>query len=125
MSGYDLRTVTGIPTEPVGSLPRPTSLQNAYLAYDVGSIKFDRLEAEQEAAVRDSIERLEGTGAPIISDGEQRRSSFATYALADTLAEPGWPTTCPAPEGSLSRSSLTCCGNMSVTRRSCGISSRT
>jgi methionine synthase II (cobalamin-independent) len=89
MSGYDLRTVTGIPTEPVGSLPRPTSLQNAYLAYDAGSIKFERLEAEQEAAVRDSIERLEGTGAPIISDGEQRRSSFATYALADTLAGTG------------------------------------
>jgi methionine synthase II (cobalamin-independent) len=89
MSGYDPRAVTGIPTEPVGSLPRPTKLQNAYLAYDSGSITFERLEAEQEAAARDSIERLEDTGAPIISDGEQRRSSFATYALADTLAGTG------------------------------------
>ena len=79
---------------------------NAYLAYDSGSITFERLEAEQEVAVRDSIERLEDTGAPIISDGEQRRSSFATYALAERSPELGWPTTCPAP-GSCSRSSPT------------------
>ena len=29
------------------------------------------------------------TGAPIISDGEQRWSSFATYAITDTLAGTG------------------------------------
>ena len=85
MCAYDPRTATGIPTEPVGSLPRPTSLQNAYAAYDAGGVAYDQLEAEQDAAVLDSIERLEATGAPIISDGEQRRSSFATYGLADTL----------------------------------------
>jgi methionine synthase II (cobalamin-independent) len=89
MSAYDPRTATGIPTEPVGSLPRPTSLQNAYAAYDAGDITPAQLEAEQEAAVRDSIEHLEATGAPIISDGEQRWSSFATYAITDTLAGTG------------------------------------
>ncbi len=89
MTDYDPRTATGIPTEPVGSLPRPGTLQQAYAKYDAGDIPREALEAEQDAAVRDSIEHLEATGAPIISDGEQRWSSFATYALTDTLAGTG------------------------------------
>jgi methionine synthase II (cobalamin-independent) len=89
MTDYDPRTETGIPTEPVGSLPRPGRLQQAYAQYDAGEITHDQLEAEQDKAVKDSIERAEATGAPIISDGEQRWSSFATYALTDTLAGTG------------------------------------
>lgn len=89
MANYDPRTATGIPTEPVGSLPRPTTLQAAIAAYDAGKIEHAALAAEQEAACRDSITRSEATGAPIISDGEQRWSSFATYPLADTLAGKG------------------------------------
>jgi len=89
MADYDPRTATGIPTEPVGSLPRPSKLQQAYGRYDAGEIGHDELEAEQDAAVRDSIERGEASGAPIISDGEQRWSSFATYAITDTLAGTG------------------------------------
>jgi methionine synthase II (cobalamin-independent) len=89
MTEYDPRTDTGIPTEPVGSLPRPTKLQEAYAKYDAGDITHDQLETEQDEAVRDSIERNEATGAPIISDGEQRWSSFATYAITDTLAGTG------------------------------------
>lgn len=89
MTEYDPRTDTGIPTEPVGSLPRPSKLQEAYGKYDAGEISHDQLEAEQDEAVRDSIERNEATGAPIISDGEQRWSSFATYAITDTLAGTG------------------------------------
>jgi methionine synthase II (cobalamin-independent) len=86
---YDPRTDTGIPTEPVGSLPRPSTLQAAYADYDAGKISKEDLEKEQDAAVKDSIERMEATGAPIISDGEQRRSSFATYPITDTLAGTG------------------------------------
>ncbi|MBA3252395.1 MAG: hypothetical protein H0T66_19305 [Geodermatophilaceae bacterium] len=86
---YDPRTATGIPTEPVGSLPRPTTLQEAYAKYDKGEIGKDDLEKEQDAAVKDSVERFEATGSPIISDGEQRWSSFATYPIADTLAGTG------------------------------------
>jgi methionine synthase II (cobalamin-independent) len=86
---YDPRTATGIPTEPVGSLPRPAKLQAAYAAYDAGEITREQLEAEQDAAVQDSISRMEATGSPIVSDGEQRWSSFATYPLTDTLAGTG------------------------------------
>jgi methionine synthase II (cobalamin-independent) len=89
MTDYDPRTDTGIPTEPVGSLPRPSRLQQAYAQYDAGEATRDQLEAEQDKAVKDSIERAEATGAPIISDGEQRWSSFATYAITDTLAGTG------------------------------------
>jgi methionine synthase II (cobalamin-independent) len=78
-----------IPTENVGSLPRPARLQEAIVAYDAGKIGFDELAAEQDAASKDSIERMEATGAPIVSDGEQRASSFATYPLTDTLAGTG------------------------------------
>ena len=86
---YDPRTDTGIPTEPVGSLPRPQKLQDAYAAHDEGKISYEELEKEQDAAVKDSIERMEATGSPIVSDGEQRWSSFATYPITDTLAGTG------------------------------------
>ncbi len=78
-----------IPTENVGSLPRPAKLQAALADYDKGKITHEQLTHEQDAACRDSIERMEATGSPIVSDGEQRASSFATYPLADTLAGKG------------------------------------
>ena len=78
-----------LPTEPVGSLPRPMKLQQAFADYDAGRIKHADLEREQDAACRDSITRMEATGSPIVSDGEQRMSSFATYPITDTLAGTG------------------------------------
>ena len=78
-----------IPTEPVGSLPRPARLQAAIKDYDAGKITRDQLEREQDAACLDSIKRMEATGSPIVSDGEQRASSFATYPITDTLAGTG------------------------------------
>ncbi|MEO7634367.1 MAG: hypothetical protein ABIS38_01825 [Sphingomicrobium sp.] len=41
--------------------------------------------AEQQIACAETIKLLEDTGSSVISDGEQRKSSFATYALAETL----------------------------------------
>src|SRR5918995_3767314 len=78
-----------IPTEPVGSLPRPAKLQEAFAAYDAGKITHEELVREQDAACLDSIRRMQATGSPIVSDGEQRASSFATYPLTDTLAGTG------------------------------------
>ena len=104
---YDPRTETGIPTEPVGSLPRPSKLQAAYADYDAGKIDREQLEAEQDAAVKDSIENGEATGSPIVSDGEQRWSSFATYPITDTLAGTGLADNLAPPAASTSRSSPT------------------
>lgn len=76
-------------TEPVGSLPRPVKLQAAIKEFDAGRINKAELTREQDAACQDSITRMEATGSPIVSDGEQRVSSFATYPITDTLAGTG------------------------------------
>jgi methionine synthase II (cobalamin-independent) len=78
-----------VPTELVGSLPRPMKLQDAYAAYDEGKITTEEFEAAQDAAAEDSIKRLEQTGESVVTDGENRESSFATYNLADTLSGTG------------------------------------
>ena len=54
--------MSAIPTELVGSLPRPMKLQEAYEAYDQGKIEWADLQAEQDAAAEDSIRRLEAVG---------------------------------------------------------------
>jgi methionine synthase II (cobalamin-independent) len=89
VSDYDPKQATGIPTEQVGSLPRPQKLQDAYAAYDKGEIDKAALESVQDEAVESSIEGQENAGSPIVSDGEQRWSSFATYPITDTLAGTG------------------------------------
>src|SRR5436305_6308947 len=65
------------------------SLQQAYADHDEGKISLQDLQTEQDAAAEDSIKRLEATGEPIVTDGEQRESSFATYPVTDTLAGTG------------------------------------
>lgn len=76
-----------LPTEPVGSLPRPAGLQRAVLDAEIGQLPAAELRAEQDRAVRDTLARFEATGSPIISDGEQRRQSFASYPLGDGGAD--------------------------------------
>src|ERR1700750_406655 len=78
-----------IPTELVGSLPRPEKLQNAYQDLEDGKIDGAELEKLQDEAAEDSIKRLEQTGENLVTDGEQRESSFATYNLTTTLAGTG------------------------------------
>jgi 5-methyltetrahydropteroyltriglutamate--homocysteine methyltransferase len=76
-----------IPTEPIGSIPRPPELIDAVAA---GSISDPNLDPHFETAVRDTIERFEATGSPIITDGEQRKyHNFWTYSVH------GLPNTAP------------------------------
>ncbi len=68
-----------IPTEPIGSIPRPPELIQAVTA---GNILDPNLDPQYEDAVKDTIERFEATGSPIISDGEQRKfHNFWTYSV--------------------------------------------
>jgi len=69
-------------TEPIGSIPRPASLIEAILSNQAGKTSDAALEAAYTEALRDTIERLEQTGSPVISDGEQTKPSFATYPLS-------------------------------------------
>ncbi|MGR8934232.1 MAG: cobalamin-independent methionine synthase II family protein [Gammaproteobacteria bacterium] len=70
-----------IPTEPIGSIPRPPELLQRIREFNAGRISAATLDAAYDAALRDTIRRFEATGSPVISDGEQRKSSFATYPL--------------------------------------------
>ena len=68
-----------IPTEPIGSIPRPLPLIEAVAAKGGTDRSLDPL---YEQAVRDTIERFEATGSPVITDGEQRKyHSFWTYCV--------------------------------------------
>src|SRR5208282_5208103 len=50
--------------------------------HSAGQISDDQFYAVQNAALRETIARLEETGSPVITDGEQTKPSFATYPLA-------------------------------------------
>ena len=68
-----------LPTEPIGSIPRPLRLLDALERVDGADPSLDPL---YEAAVRDTIERFEATGSPVVTDGEQRKfHNFWTYCV--------------------------------------------
>ena len=70
-----------IPTEPVGSIPRPPELIEAMQAFQAGRLQRAELDELYDHALRDTIRRLEETGSPVISDGEQTKPSFVTYPI--------------------------------------------
>jgi 5-methyltetrahydropteroyltriglutamate--homocysteine methyltransferase len=68
-----------IPTEPIGSIPRPLWLIEAFSKGDPDDPKLQPL---YEKAVRETVEQFEATGSPVISDGEQRKyHNFGTYSV--------------------------------------------
>lgn len=68
-----------IPTEPIGSIPRPLDLIDAMAS---GKDSETKLEALFDKAVRETIECMEATGSPVITDGEQRKyHNFFTYCV--------------------------------------------
>ena len=83
--------VMSIPTEPIGSIPRPQRLIDAAAAVSTGQIGREEFDAIQREALAETIRRFEETGSPIITDGEQTKPSFATYPLAglENLAPDG------------------------------------
>src|SRR3990172_10756573 len=71
-----------IPTEPIGSIPRPPSLIEARKAFQAGRLAQAELDSLYDEAIRDTIQRFEATGSPVITDGEQRKyHNFATYSV--------------------------------------------
>ena len=71
-----------IPTELIGSIPRPRELLQAYTSFAAGTIDAEARAFAEQSALKDTIQRLEQTGSPVLSDGEQTKPSFATYPLA-------------------------------------------
>ena len=69
-----------IPTEPIGSIPRPPTLIDAIAKIgDGNAVALEPLYAE---ATRRTIHDFEATGSPVITDGEQRKyHNFWTYSV--------------------------------------------
>jgi len=80
-----------IPTEPIGSIPRPLALiERVAQGHSEDANEDPDLAPLFEDAVRDTIERFEATGSPVVTDGEQRKYlGFATYCVH------GLPNTAP------------------------------
>ncbi len=70
-----------IPTEPVGSIPRSPELQSSMQQFAAGEIDQAAMDAAFDHAVKDTLERFTATGSPMLSDGEQTKSSFVTYVM--------------------------------------------
>jgi 5-methyltetrahydropteroyltriglutamate--homocysteine methyltransferase len=76
-----------IPTEPIGSIPRPVDLIERIAQGDSEDSSLDPL---YEDAIRDAIERFEAAGSPVVTDGEQKKyHNFCTYCVH------GLPNTAP------------------------------
>jgi len=70
-----------IPTEPIGSIPRPQALIETITAFTERRCSQSAMDRAYDAALRETIAELEATGSPVITDGEQVKPSFATYPL--------------------------------------------
>ncbi len=73
---------SNLPTEMIGSIPRPAFLLQAMESFAAGTLPAAALAEACDRALRDTIARLADTGSPLLSDGEQTKPSFATYPLA-------------------------------------------
>lgn len=81
-----------VPTEPIGTIPRPADLIETIANVDSEDPSFDAI---YDDAIRDTIERFEAAGSPVVTDGEQRKyHNFCTYCVH------GLPNT--APDGFIS-----------------------
>lgn len=90
LSGNTLFDV-GIPTEVVGSLPRPKYLEDACAKYENGGISRDELESHHSRAVQETIQRMSQTGETVLTDGGYRSYPAAVYPIADTLTASDLP----------------------------------
>ncbi|WP_235041771.1 cobalamin-independent methionine synthase II family protein [Vreelandella profundi] len=71
-----------LPTEAIGSIPRTEKLMQAQRQFDAGEIDAKVMATFYDEAVQLTMQELEATGSPIITDGEQRKThSFATYSV--------------------------------------------
>ncbi len=76
-----------IPTEPIGSIPRPLRLIEAIAEGDGSDPGLMPL---YDDAIRDTIAQFAATGSPVVTDGEQRKyHNFWTYCVH------GMPNTAP------------------------------
>ncbi len=69
------------PVTVVGSWPRSAELIRALRQKEAGEITYDEFSALADGEVLDCIRAQEAAGVDIISDGEQRRDNFYSFAV--------------------------------------------
>jgi hypothetical protein len=68
-----------IPSEPIGSIPRPADLIERVAKGDSEDPILAPLYAD---AIQDTIQRFKATGSPVVTDGEQRKyHNFCAYCV--------------------------------------------
>lgn len=68
-----------LPSEPIGSIPRPIELIRAIAEHGDAHPSVEPL---YQAAIRDTLQQFEATGSPVVTDGEQRKyHNFWTYCV--------------------------------------------
>jgi 5-methyltetrahydropteroyltriglutamate--homocysteine methyltransferase len=68
-----------IPTEPIGRIPRPLRLIEAFSVTDSADPMFEPL---YEEAIGDTIAQFEATDSPVIADGEPHKyHNFGTCCV--------------------------------------------
>ncbi|RLK58070.1 cobalamin-independent methionine synthase II family protein [Actinokineospora cianjurensis] len=75
-----------IPTELIGSIPRPKTLLDAFDAHTAGTLDDAGLAVAVDDAVADTIHALAAAGSPVVTDGEQAKPSFVSYPLQGITA---------------------------------------
>ena len=88
-----------LPTEPIGSVPRPQALIDGMQAAAAGRISAEQLDALYDDAVRDTLRRCEETGSPVITDGEQRKPLRSEQQHWQAPRQAIGPAYAPAPSG--------------------------
>ena len=72
-SNIDLRSMR---VDLVGSLLRPRSVKDAFIAFGEGRTNEAQLKQTQDQAIREVVAKQVGHNLPIVVDGEFRRTSF-------------------------------------------------
>jgi 5-methyltetrahydropteroyltriglutamate--homocysteine methyltransferase len=82
-----------IPSEPIGSPPRPPSLTEAARGFRPGRISQAEALSQHDSAIQDMITRFEATGFKVVADGEQAKESFVIYPIhgLTNIAADGMP----------------------------------
>ncbi|KYR02628.1 hypothetical protein DLAC_00077 [Tieghemostelium lacteum] len=71
-----------IPTENIGSIPRPKELIDNINSFKNGMISKEQMDKAYEESIKDTIEKLKKCGCSVVTDGEQLKPSFLTYPIS-------------------------------------------
>ncbi|EGC35259.1 hypothetical protein DICPUDRAFT_97944 [Dictyostelium purpureum] len=70
-----------IPTEPIGSIPRPRYLIDSFKKYNEGLITYEEYMSICDKSLEETVHGFLEAGSVVITDGEQYKPNFITYPI--------------------------------------------